>query len=146
MAFWGQIKPRKKELPYWPDWLSYLAASSKSHHQISISCIFFQFWHKISKKKGYQMLVNFFSGIPWYHKPTIGISSWSAPIETAPITSNLFKWCCHQMHILNRHCYSTVKYIGIIIWYYKGYFLPIKYFQEFLKNSEQKSDAFPIRI
>ena len=29
----------KEVLPSWPDWLSYFAGSSKSHHEISISCI-----------------------------------------------------------------------------------------------------------
>ena len=34
-------------LPDWLDWLSYLAGSSKSHREISISCIFLQFPHQV---------------------------------------------------------------------------------------------------
>ena len=47
MAFLRADKDRAKGLPDGLDWLSYLACSSKSHHGISIACIFLQSPHQV---------------------------------------------------------------------------------------------------
>ena len=41
----------KKLLPDWLDWLSYLAGSSKSHHDIWISCILLKYPHQVHRTK-----------------------------------------------------------------------------------------------
>ena len=46
----GRPRQGKKLLPDWLDWLSYLAGSSKSHHEISISYIFLQSPHQVDMK------------------------------------------------------------------------------------------------
>ena len=47
--FEGKTKHGKEVLPSWPDWLSYFAGSSKSHHEISISWIYLNFESIASK-------------------------------------------------------------------------------------------------
>jgi hypothetical protein len=48
--FEGRPRQGKKLLPGWLDWLSYLAGSSKSHREISISCIFLQSPYQVDIK------------------------------------------------------------------------------------------------
>ena len=49
-------------LPDWLDWLSYLAVSSKSHREISISCIFLQSPYQVDTKN----VVKWWKYILWY--------------------------------------------------------------------------------
>jgi hypothetical protein len=48
--FEGRPRQGKKLLPDWVDWLSYLASSSKSNRDISISCIFLKSPHQVDMK------------------------------------------------------------------------------------------------
>ena len=52
MFFEGRARHGKEVLPYRPDWLSYFAGSSKSHHEISISCIYLKVLHQVDTKTG----------------------------------------------------------------------------------------------
>ena len=56
-------------LPDWLDWLSYLASSSKSHREISISCIFLQTPHQVDMKnvvKWWKDFVLYFTTLETY--------------------------------------------------------------------------------
>ena len=50
MAFQGSPRQGKKLLQDGLDRLSYLACSTNSHHEISISCIFLEFPHQVDMK------------------------------------------------------------------------------------------------
>ena len=47
IASCGQTRQGKKMMPDWLDWLSYFAGSSKSHLEISMSCIFLKSSHQV---------------------------------------------------------------------------------------------------
>ena len=51
LIFNGRPSQGKRLIPDWLDWLSYLAGTSKSYHEISISCIFLQSPYQVDTKK-----------------------------------------------------------------------------------------------
>jgi hypothetical protein len=73
------VKYNKKSFQYimlpdwldWLDWLSYLAGSSKSHREISISCIFLQSPHQVDMKnfvKWWKDFLLYFTTLETYHE------------------------------------------------------------------------------